>query len=198
MLDTSTLPHRVALDGARNAPSAVLSHTDSGVPVYTYFITDVENTTITVFVTNKTGATVRVQQHCSPEHAAEGTCLPIVDAKPDIEVPLPLTFSIRDYDREFDIREVTHNSRECCYRPLYVLRFVSAGTRDAHLRALLQRLVEVIEDSSKYQSEKYFIGGQKKYMTADQNNPMPPTTNSGHQLNIRPKIRASKNVAVTT
>ena len=146
MLEAGTLLHRVALSDAENTPNAIRSQTDAGVDVYTYSIVDVENTMITVFVTNKTGAIVHVQQHCSPEHAAQGRCLHTVDAFPHTEICLPLTFSIRDYDREFDIREVTHDSRECCYRTLYVLRFVSAGTRDTQLRALLQRLVAVIED----------------------------------------------------
>lgn len=145
MLDASTLRYRVALSGAGNAPEAVPS-TDSGVAVYTYFITDVENSMISIFVTNETDAKAQVQQHCIPEHAVDGTCLHVVDALPHTELLLPLTFSIRDYDREFDIREVTHDSRECCYRTLYVLRFVSAGTRNTQLRALLQRLVAVIED----------------------------------------------------
>lgn len=148
MLEAGTLLHRVALSDAENTPNAIRSQTDAGVDVYTYSIVDVENTMITVFVTNKTGAIVHVQQHCSPEHAAEGRCLPTVDARPGIEVPLPLTFSIKAYDREFDIREVTMHSDKCCYRTLYVLRFVSAGTRDAQLRALLQCLVGVVEHSS--------------------------------------------------
>jgi len=147
MPEAHTLLHRVALSGAGNAPEPVLS-TDSGVAVYTYFIADVENTTIAIFVTNTTGATMHVQQHCNPEHAVKGSCLPIVDALPHTEVRLPLTFNIKHFDREFDIREVTPDSRECCYPTLYVLRFVSAGTRDVQLRALLQRLVAVIEDSS--------------------------------------------------
>ena len=145
MLDASTLPHRVALFGAGHAPEPVLS-TDSGVAVYTSFIANVENTTIAIFVTNTTAARAQVQQHCSPEHAVDGACLSTVDAFPHTEICLPLTFSIRDYDREFDIREVTHNSGKWRYRTLYVLRFVSAGTRDTQLRALLQRLVAVIED----------------------------------------------------
>lgn len=145
MLNANTLPHRVALSGAGNAPKPVLS-TDSGVAVYTYFITDVENSMISIFVTNETADPAQVQQHCSPEHAAHGACLYTVDALPHTELLLPLTFSIRDYDRDFEIREVTHDSRECCYRTLYVLRFVSARTRNTQLRALLQRLVAVIED----------------------------------------------------
>ena len=78
---------------------------------------------ISIFVTNTTAALAQVQQHCSPEHAMEGACLPVVKAYPNIEKRLPLTFSIRDYDRDFEIREVTHDSRECCYRTLYVRRF---------------------------------------------------------------------------
>jgi len=93
-----------------------------------------------------------VQQHCDPEHAADGACLRDTEVPPGKEVPLPLTFNVKYFDKQFDIRQVTMASDKCCYHLLYVLRFVSADERDVQLRSLLQGLLLVLQQHNDHPS----------------------------------------------
>ena len=148
MLEPAMLSHQIVLvrgDNTQPAPSAQCSFDDDGVRIYAYSIDHVQDTQITVLVTNHSDATVYVQQHCDPEHAADGACLRDTEVPPGKEVPLPLTFNVKYFDKQFDIREVTMASNKCCYHLLYVLRFVSADERDVQLRSLLQRLLLVLQ-----------------------------------------------------
>ena len=151
MLESALLSHRLALVRGNIAPPPPRAQriaTDDGVSIYAYTIAHVQDTEITVLVTNHSDATVHVQQHCNPEHAADGDCLRDVEVPPGKEVPLPLTFNVKYFDKQFDIREVTMASDKCCYHLLYVLRFVSGDARDVQLRALLQSLLSVIHEQN--------------------------------------------------
>ncbi len=151
MLEPALLSHRLALvrgDSAQPPPRAQCSSTDDGVSIYAYTIPHVQDTQITVLVTNHSNATVHVQQHCDPEHAADGACLNDTEVRPGEEVPLPLTFNVKYFDKQFDIREVTMASDKCCYHLLYVLRFVSGDERDVQLRTLLQGLLGFLSSTT--------------------------------------------------